>query len=168
MGLYILHILGEKYGNHRRGPYNYDGLAFFVYTSEPQGNRIRKKFIKIFNEHFDFSITCETNSKSVNFLDVTVNLTIGKYQPYNKPDHNPLCINILSIHPPNIIKNLPGNISKRISNLSADGTTFNTSKDSYNNALTKSGFKHKIRFQEQQNTITVTNNTKNRKKNYMV
>ena len=160
--------MGEKYGNHRRGLYNYDGLAFFVYTSEPQGNRIRKKFIKIFNEHFDFSITCETNSKSVNFLDVTLNLTIGKYQPYNKPDHNPLCINILSIHPPNIIKNLPGNISKRISNLSADGTTFNTSKDSYNNALTESGFKHKIRFQKQQNTIAVTNNTKNRKKNYMV
>ena len=148
VGLYILHILGEKYGKHRRGLYHYDGLAFFGYTSEPQANRIKKKFIKIFNEHFDFSITCETNSKSVNFLDVTLNLTIGKYQPYNKPDHNPLYINILSNHLPNIIKSLPGNISKRISNLSADGTTFNKSKDSYNNALTESGFKRKITFQK--------------------
>ena len=148
MGLYILHILGEKYGKHRRGLYHYDGSAFCGYTSEPQSNRIRKNFIKIFKERFDLSITSETNSKSVNFLDVTLNLTIGKYQPYNKPDHNPLYINILSNHLPNIIKSLPGNISKRISNLSADGTTFNKSKDSYNNALTESGFKRKITFQK--------------------
>ena len=50
--------------------------------------------------------TCETNLKAVNFLDVTLNLTTGKYQPYNKPDNDPLYINILSNHPPNIIKNL--------------------------------------------------------------
>ena len=34
----------------------------------------------------------------------------------------------------------------------------------YNNALVESRFKHKITFQKQQNTSTVTNNTKNRKK----
>ena len=77
-------------------------------------NRIRKDFIKIFKEDFDLSITCETNLKAVNFLDVTLNLTTGKYQPYNKPNNNPLYINILSNHPPNIIQNLP------INNLSAD------------------------------------------------
>ena len=33
----------------------------------------------------------------------------------------------------------------------------------YNNELAKSGFKHKITFQKQQNTSRVTNNTKNRK-----
>ena len=96
---------------------------------------------------------------------VTLNLTTGKYQPYNKSDNNPLYINILSNHPPNIIKNLPGNISKRINNLSADETTFNKSKDWHNNALAESGFKHKITFQKQQNTSTVANNTKNRKRN---
>ena len=77
---------------------------------------------------------------------VTLNLTTGKYQPYNKSDNNPLYINILSNHPPNIIKNLPGNISKRINNLSADETTFNTSKDLYNNALAETELKHKIAF----------------------
>ena len=101
--------------------------------------------------------------KAVNFLDVTLNLTTGKYQPYNKGNH-PLYINILSNHLPNIIKNLPGNISKRINTLSADETTFNKSKDLYNNALAESGFKRKITFQKQQNTSTVTNNTKNRKR----
>ena len=167
VGLYILHILGEKYGKHRIGLYRDDGLACFGYTSGPQADRIRKDFIKIFKEDFDLSITCETNLKAVNFLDVTLNLTTGKYQPYNKPDNNPLYINILSNHPPNIIKNLPGNISKRINNLSADETTFNKSKekDLYNNTLDEDGFEHKIAFQKQQNTSTVANNTKNRKRN---
>ena len=92
--LYILQILGEKYG-----------------------------------KHFNLSITCETDLKSVNFLDITLNLTTGKYQPYNKPDNNPLYINILSNHPANIIKNLLNNTFKRINTLSADETTFNESKD---------------------------------------
>ena len=135
VGLYILHILGKKYGKHRTGLYCDDGLECFGYTSGPQTDRIRKDFIKIFREDFDLSITCETNLKAVNFLDVTLNLTTGKYQPYNKRDNNPLYINILSIHPPNIIKNLPGNISKGINNLSADETTFNKYKDLHNNAL---------------------------------
>ena len=129
VALYILHILGEKYGKHRIGLYRDDGLACFRYTSGPQANRIRKDFIKIFKEDFDLSITCETNLKAVNFVDVTLNLATGKQQPYNKSDNNPLYIKIPSNHPPNIIKNAPGNISKRMNNLSADETTFNKSKD---------------------------------------
>ena len=35
-------------------------------------------FIKVFKEDFDLSITCETNLKAVNLLDVTLNLTTGK------------------------------------------------------------------------------------------
>ena len=102
--------------------------------------------------------------KAVNFLNITLNLTTGKYQTYNKPDSNPLYINILSNHPPSIIKNLPGNISKKINNLSVDKATFNKSKDLYNNTYVESGFKHNITFQKEQNTSTVTHNTKNRKR----
>ena len=42
--------------------------------------------LKIFKEEFDLSITCETNLKAVNFLDVTLNLTTAKYQSYDKPE----------------------------------------------------------------------------------
>ena len=139
VGLYTLHILGEKYGKYRVNLYRDDGLVCFGYISGPQADRITKNFVKIFKEDFDRSITCGTNLKAVNFLDVTLNLTTGKYQPYNKPDNNPLYINILSNHPPNIIKSLPGNISKRINILSVHETTFNKSKDLYNNALAESG-----------------------------
>ena len=125
-----------------KGWYRDDGLACFGYTSGPQADRIRKDFIKIFREDFDLSITCETNLKAVNFLDVTLNLTTGKEQSYNKADNNPLYINIVSNHPPNVIKILPGNISKRINNFSAAETTFN-------NALAESGFEHQITFQKQ-------------------
>ena len=52
-------------------------------------------------------------------------------------------INLNSNHPPNIIKNLPGSISRRISKLSADETIFNL----YNHALSKKGFKDKNNFQ---------------------
>ena len=107
VGLYVLHILGEKYGKHRISMYCNDGLGCFRYTSGPQTDRIRKDFTRIFKGGFDLSITCKTNLTPVNFLDVTLNLTLGKYQPYNKPDNNPLYMNIVSNHLPNIIKHLP-------------------------------------------------------------
>ena len=144
--------------------YRVDGLACFGYSSGPQADRKRKSFIKVFKEDFDLSITCEISLKAFNFLDVTLNLTTGKCQPYNKPDNSPLYIKILSNHPPNIIKNLPDNISWKINTLSADEITFNKSEDLYTHALTESGFKHKITYQKQQNTSTVTKNTKNRKR----
>ena len=45
VGLYNLHILGEKYGKHRIALYRDDGLARYGYTSGPQADRIRKDFI---------------------------------------------------------------------------------------------------------------------------
>ena len=149
VGLYILQILGEKYGKHGIDLYHDNRLACFQYTVGPQVDRIRKDLIKIFKEDFDLSIICKTNFKVVNFLDVTLNLTVGKYKPCNKPYNNPLHINIPSNNPPNINENIPDNISKRIKILSTDETTFNTSKDLYNNALAYSGFKYKITFQKQ-------------------
>ena len=44
VSLYILHILGEKYGKHRIGLNRDDGLACFGYTSGPQADRIRKDY----------------------------------------------------------------------------------------------------------------------------
>ena len=37
---------------------------------------------------------CETNLKIVNFLDVTSDLTAGKYKPYKKPGNIQLYINV--------------------------------------------------------------------------
>ena len=146
VGLYILHILSTKYGKNLNGIYRDDGLACFENISGPQADRIRKDFIYIFRKEFQLSIVCETNLKIVNFLDVTLDLTTGKYKPYNKPGNIPQYINVKSNHPPNIIKNLPESISRRINKLSFDKSVFDNSKDLYNNALYNSGFKDKIKF----------------------
>ena len=144
VGLYILHILSTKYEKNLNGIYRDDGLTTcFENVSGPQADRIRKDFINIFRKKFQLSIVCETNLKIANFLDVTLELTTGKYKPYNKPD-NILYINVKSNHPPNIIKNLPESISRRINKLSSDKSIFDSSKDLYNNALSSSGFKDKI------------------------
>ena len=92
---------------------------------------------------------------------MTLDLTTGKYKPYNKPGNIPLYINVKSNHPPNIIKNLPESISRRINKLSSDKSVFDNSKDLYNNALSSSGFKQKIKFDPVFNN---TNQNKNRKR----
>ena len=66
--------------------------------------------------------------KVVNILDVTLTLAIAKNQPHKKPDSDPLHLNILTNHPPKIIKGLPSNIRKNMSNLSAYEITFNNSQ----------------------------------------
>ena len=82
----------------------------------------------------------------MNFLDVTLDLTAGKYKPYNKPGNIPLYINVKSNRPPNIMRNLPESISRRINKLSSDKSVFDNSKDLYNNVLSRSGFKYKIKL----------------------
>ena len=65
-------------------------------------------------------------------------------------------------HPPNIIKNLPKSISRRIKKLSTDKSVFDNSKDLYNNALSSISFKDKIKFNPDFNKNTSRN--KNRKR----
>ena len=94
VGLYILYILSTKNGKNLNGMYRDDGLAYFENVSDPQADRIRKDFIIIFTKEFQLSIVSETNLKIVNFVDVTLDLTIGKYKPYNKPSSILLYINV--------------------------------------------------------------------------
>ena len=70
--------------------YREEGLACFENVSGTQAEKIRKDVIKIFKQKFDFNITSQTNFKISSFLDRTLNLSTGKYQPYNKPDSDSL------------------------------------------------------------------------------
>ena len=78
------------------------------------------------------------------YIYVTSDLYTRKYQPYKKLNDIPNYINVNSNHPPNIIKLLPDNISKRISNISSDKATFNNATPFYNDALSASGYKENI------------------------
>ena len=98
--------------------------------------------------YFGLKITITGNIKIVNFLDVTFNLCTGKCQPYKKPNDTPTYVNANSNHPPNIIKELPNSISKRISNISSDKAAFNNAAPSYNDVLSASGQKQNLTYQE--------------------
>ena len=73
--------------------------------------------------------------KVVNYLDVTFNLNDGTYQPYQKTDNIIQCIHVESNHPPNIIKQIPKTIEKRLSQLSFNEEIFNESAPFYEDKL---------------------------------
>ena len=159
VGLYILHILGNKFGKDNLGLYRDDGLACFRGINGPTSDRIRKDIVGIFKE-LGLKITIETNLKIVNFLDITFNLVTGIHQPYIKPNDQPLYINKKSNHPPNIIKALPESISRRISNISSNKEVFNVAAPFYNKALAASGYSEKIEYKPQS-----ISNKRNRSRN---
>ena len=113
VGLYILHVLGEKCVKDKIGLYRDDGLACLGNINGSQAERIRKGFISILKTELKINITSETNLKIVNFLNVTLNLNKRTHETYNKPNNNPLYININSNHLQNIMKNLQENIPKK-------------------------------------------------------
>ena len=102
-------------------------------------------YIRHFKNH-GLKITIQTNLKTVNYLDVTFNLTNGHYCPYRKPNNLPQYINIKSNHPPNIIKQLPASINRRISDNSCNEHEFSKAKPVYDDALKSSGYTEMLSF----------------------
>ena len=161
VGLFILNGLCNIYGKESIGLYRDDGLAVFKNTSGPQAERIRKNIIRHFKNH-GLNITIQTNLKIVNYLDVTFNLNNGTYCPYRKPNNQPLYINTKSNHPPNIIKQLPDSINRRISDISCNEDEFNKAKTIYDTALKSSGYTETLTHNKHRQT---TRPRRNRQRN---
>ena len=140
VGLYLLHHLAKIFGKEAIGLYRYDGLAILLNASGPDAERMRKKVTEFFEYH-QLKVTVDTNLIQTDFLDVTLNLSTGRYWPYRKPNDQPLYINVQSNHLPLITKKLPCMIVKRISEISCDVDAFNRSLPMYEQALEQSGYK---------------------------
>ena len=93
--------------------YRDDGLGIFKNISRPEIERNKKAIVKEFKK-CGLSIVVNTNLKTVDFVDVTFNLHKNIFKPYRKPNISPTDINKNSNHPPNIFKQLPKSIAKRI------------------------------------------------------
>ena len=159
VGTYLLNLIGNKYNSSDIGLYRDDGLAVFKNTSGPQNEKIKKEFQKIFRDNdLDIIITC--NMKVVDYLDVTLNLDDGTFRPFRKPDDETNYIHCDSDHPPNIIKQLPISIEKRLSSLSSSKEIFDQSKTHYQDALRKSGHTYDLKY----NPVT-ENNRRRRRRN---
>ena len=146
VGLYLLSLLTEKFGQNEVGLYRDDGLGAKA-SSARQADRMRKEIIKIFKDN-DLEITVEILLPQTDFLDVVLDLPSGKHWPYRKPNNVPLYIHKRSNHPPQILKNLPAAINKRVSSLSCNSEVFEAAKPDYEEALSKSGFKEKMTYIE--------------------
>ena len=81
VGMCNLDILGKKYGKEKVGLYRDNSLDCFKNIGVPQAEKIRKDNVKTIKQVFGDNITSETNLKIVNFLDITLNVSTGKYQP---------------------------------------------------------------------------------------
>ena len=147
IGLFLLHNISKRFGKDKSGLYRDDGLAALKSCSGPQADKARKDLIKIFKDN-GLNITVETNLLATDFLDVHFDLQNGIYKPFRKPNDTPLYVNAGSNHPPNIIKQLPLMIGRRISDISSNKAEFDKASREYNDALSKSGYKEKITYQE--------------------
>lgn len=161
IGLYILSQL--QHLDINVGLYRDDGLA--VCRKPPrQIEQIKKEMCKIFNSN-NLKITIEANLKSVNFLDVTIDLRTGTCSPYMKPNNTPLYVHKDSNHPPSIIRNLPPNINRRLSSISSNKDIFNNAKKEYQAALNQSGYNYNLDYDPPASTNNNSNNKRSRKRN---
>ena len=143
VGCYLLSQLKQLPGIEI-GLYQDDGLAVLNQTPR-EIERAKKDICQIFARN-NLKITIEANKKVVNFLDVTLDLNTGKFKPYTKPMSTPLYVHSQSNHPPNIIRNIPATITRRLSSISSDRAVFNEAAPPYQEALRKSGYTHQLEF----------------------
>ena len=88
--------------------------------------------------------------------------TTAPTDPTKKLDNIIQYIHVKSNHPPNIIKQIPKTIVKRLSQLSSNKEIFNESAPFYENKLYQSGYQQKLKYDP---VYTKTNNKRNHKRN---
>ena len=70
-------------------------------------------------------ITTEVNINSVDILDVNLDLKMGLYKPYKKPNQTPLYVHSLSNNPKKFLENIPLAINQRLNRISSNEIVFN-------------------------------------------
>ena len=139
---------------------NYDGVEVWETLVAQNQTKLKKIFWKLFKEN-ELDIVIQCNMKVVNYLDVTLNLENSTYRPYQKKMIKIKYINTESNHPTSIIKQILLSTESQFSSLSSSEEIFNDSVNPYQDALDKSGYKHKLIYQANKNTA---NNKKQRKR----
>ena len=159
MGLYLLEELTNIISKESVGLHRDDGLVILPNTSGLETERLKKKIRKLFQNN-KLRFTIEARMLQTDFLDVTFNASTGKYWPFGKPNSILRYIHTQSNYPPNIGKQLPTMIEKRLSNIACNKNEFYKAVPAYNQALEKSGYKHNLVLQ-----ATKTKKLRNRKRN---
>ena len=99
IGIVMLSLLSKHINKNHIRLYRDDGLAILKNTSDPEAEKLKRKFQKLFKvKGLDIIIEC--NLKITNYLDITLNLNDGSYRPYRKPNEESNYFHIISDHPP--------------------------------------------------------------------
>ncbi|KAJ8024103.1 hypothetical protein HOLleu_36733 [Holothuria leucospilota] len=162
--LSVLRNLKNHFKNDMIGIYRHNGLAAFKNLTPRKAAKIQVEFSKLF-ESFGLKLTAQVNLKTVNFLDVTLNLSSGRYQPYSKPSDTTLHVNNRPNHPPTVLKHIPQGVGRPISALSCDKEAFEEASQQFNEALSKSGYDTEIHHTETPVQPSGPFNRRNRKRN---
>ena len=65
-----------------------------------------------------------------------------------KPNHTPIYVHAESNHPPNILKNIPVSVNKRLCSISSNEEVFNSAIQPFQQSLEKSGYNFKLKFDQ--------------------
>ena len=124
-----------------------------------QTNLAKKKLCKVFKDN-GFNLTFEDDGKCVNYLDVTFDLEKDIFKPYNKPNHKPIYVHAESNHPPNILKNIPVSVNRRLCSISSNEEVFNSAIAPFQQGLENSGYSFKLKFTPVSQSEKISNNRK--------
>ena len=92
-------------------------------------------------------------------MDIQFNLLNVTFKPYRNPNNDPIYVHKNSYHPPQVLKELPKTIGKRILTISSSREIFESSKIDYENTLKISGYKDRLVYENS----SVNENKKNEK-----
>ena len=137
VGSFILNKLTSIVNKSDIGLYRDDGLGIFSNVSKLEIERKKKAIVKDF-KRYGLPIIIQCNLKTADFLDVTFDLNNNVYKPFLRENNEPIYINKHSNDPPNIFKQLPKLIEKRISETSSNKDIFDESIKQYKGALKES------------------------------
>ena len=153
VGLFILFRLDqlnkEKYGGRLELGLYRDDLLGATCLRDRQQKQLMADIKAVFSQ-LGLDITIQTGLKTVNYLDVTLNMQDGSYKPFNKENHTPVYVHVDSSHPPAILKNIPLSVNKRLTTISSDESHFDSSKAIFQTALNNAGYKHILKFDKEQ------------------
>ena len=162
VGIFLLSQIAAKYPMQDTGLYRDDGLAVIRARNGRQADRYRKDVTKIMKDN-GLKLDVKCNLKITDYLDITFNLEDGSYKPYKKPNNDPRYVHVESNHPPNITKQIPQSVSKRISANSCNVAVFNDAAPYYNEKLKECGYSEEIQYVETQDDEVPRNRRRSRK-----
>ena len=99
VGIFMLSLLSKWYNSNIIRLHCNDGLSVFRNAIGQQAEK-HKKIIQKISKGKGFQVIIKCNLTIVDYLDVTLNLSVGRYCHFHKPNEETTYIHVESNHPP--------------------------------------------------------------------